>query len=230
MMLFLLYFSQYQNLFAQTQINEILTSPAIKLRPLPVISYDPDNGLAYGASLTLLSYSKTFTQYDWKAFIHLAASTDFKTPFKTLEPSIEIDLASLELWGKSFRIKSTIQFILFPFVNYYGYGNTDNLTGFQFNESTNYVNFYQKISPSFSINLLIPILGSISKDGYIFGTIVGSSLEYYFITNSPKLPSGNYLSKISTDNPSGFTGGFLNPYQIGFFFDNRDYEPNPHQN
>ncbi len=170
--------------------------------PVPLVSYDSDNGLGLGLAAALFYNDGVSEPYRFSLIAQILGTTDGVT-----QDYVKLDY--LNLFGSGLRLNAEARFLHEPNASWFGIGNTtQNLAG----EPTDYYQ-YHRTAPALRTVLRHVILGG--WYGY-----AGYLLEDMFIQPYP----GSLLVE---QQPLGIGGGLNAPVMLGIAYDSRDFEPWP---
>ncbi|NPV00983.1 MAG: BamA/TamA family outer membrane protein [Brevinematales bacterium] len=206
-----------------TNTNTGIPEAGVAFKPFPLVFYDADAGFGFGVSVSLFGYDGKSKEYLWKIY------SEFTYTLKgQMDPDIRFDIPALWIAGQPFRVQGMGEYIFALAENFYGYANSivDPAMTLGYTNLTNYL-FEQK-HPYLYFTISTPLAWGKSF-GYdkTFDLLIGTYIEGYSFTSNSTQPV-KHPSYLLTSQPYGFAGGTVWSMMVGFRFDNRDFEPNPH--
>lgn len=205
-----------------TNTNTGIPEAGVAFKPFPLIFGDTDTGVGFGISVSLYGYNGKSKDYLWKIYSEFTYSTKGQ-----MDPDIRFDIPALWIAGQPFRVQGMAEYIFALAESYYGYANSivDPAMTLGYTNQTNY--FYEQKHPYIYFTISTPLAwGKSLGFDKTFDFLLGSYLEGYSFSKSTV--QSNKSSYLFDTMPNGIAGGTVWSMMVGFRFDNRDYEPNPH--
>lgn len=207
-------------------------------KPFPLLNYNSDLGLGFGASVSMFKYDGESDLYGAKVYAEYMMYTGGQ-----MDPDVRLDIPELWIGEIPISINGFIEFKHARFQPYYGTNNTDaennyssaSATNTDFTLGTNqnkYFYMYDMVNPYMYLTVKTPVLWGRQR-GYdkSLDIALGTYLDYYQFTNSYTKTDGvpEYKpSKLMDEMPIGSDGGLMVSLYGGVSFDSRDFIPNPH--
>jgi hypothetical protein len=192
---------------------------SVSLKGSPILDYDPDAGMGFGAYGEAAILPKDTLQRDTcRVKCRL-----YGTTASILAPFIETDYTKSSLWKLCLRVS----YDRTPYNNYFGFGNSDAEMGYSAQKATDYEYYYGKSNPAITalfgiyINDKVPEIFNHSE--FTFGI----RAEDYGIFESHKVPANGVEPLLFAQRPLGCDGGFIHEEIIGYIVDKRDDIYNP---
>ncbi|MHB1844490.1 MAG: Omp85 family outer membrane protein [Deltaproteobacteria bacterium] len=170
--------------------------------PVPLVTYDSDNGIGAGVAAALFYNDGVTEPYRLSLIGQLLITT-----VGVSQDYLKLDY--LNLLGTGVRLNAEARFLTEPNASYFGLGNltpstpTGNPAYYQ----------YDQTNPAMRLELRHSLAGPL----FLYA---GYTFEYAFITA--------YKNSLLSENPiTGVAGGSNSPLQAGLVYDSRDFEPWP---
>ncbi|MHB1844491.1 MAG: Omp85 family outer membrane protein [Deltaproteobacteria bacterium] len=170
--------------------------------PVPLVTFDSDNGLGLGLALALFYDDGNHEPYRFSLIAQLLVTTDGVT-----QDYVKLDY--LDLFGSGIRLNAEARLIHEPNASYFGIGNTTQSLAAEPNDY--YI--YDRTMPALRLEARRGV-------GHDFYAYAGYLLENAFIQSY----GGSLLASSQVE---GLQGGLNAPLQVGVAYDSRDFEPWP---
>ena len=169
--------------------------------PVPLVTYDSDNGLGLGLAMALF-YNDGTAPYRLAVIGQVLETTD-----GVIQDYVKLDY--LGVLGTRFRLNTEIRYLHEPNASFYGIGNTTpSLAG-----ATSTYYSYGRTNPAARFELRHVLTGDwFAYAGYL---LEDTEIQLY---------QGSLLSQTKA---VGIGGGLNSPFQLGVVYDSRDFEPWP---
>jgi hypothetical protein len=171
--------------------------------PVPLISYDSDNGVYFGAAAALFYNDGIAQPYRFSVIGQVLVTTDGVS-----QDYLKADM--LHVLGTDYRINTEVRFLVEPNASFFGIGNTT--VNQPQGQPLSYYQ-YRQVNPAWRVEVRHPLAGHI----FLYA---GYLIEYAIITVY-------HDSLLSQTTIPGTGGGLNSPLQAGVVYDSRDFEPWP---
>ena len=168
---------------------------SVSLKGSPILDYDPDAGMGFGAYGEAAILPKDTLQRDTcRIKCRLYATTA-----SILAPFIETDYTKSSLWKLCLRVS----YDRTPYNNYFGFGNSDAAMGYTMQKASDYEYYYGKSNPAVTalfgifLNDKVPLI--LSHSEFTFGI----RAEDYGIFESHKVPANGVEPLLFAQRPFG---------------------------
>jgi hypothetical protein len=224
----------------------------VYLTGLPLVNYDPDKGLGYGARLYLFDNgSRSDPLFKFSPYFHRVYFQFFRTTAGFQSHAIKWDAPYIG--GSPYRIRSALAYERDTDVNYFGTGEDamaplkrdDQRRTFSSIEDYEEVNQrilngrtfakYNKVDflrPRWNIHLEREIFGGLIRPLIGFQVAKATVRDYsgsrVTVDGEEAISNRTKLAEDAAANDVvGFDGGWNNTAKLGVAYDTRDFEPNP---
>ncbi|MFW5770499.1 MAG: Omp85 family outer membrane protein [Spirochaetota bacterium] len=212
---------------------------------LPLINYDSDNGLGYGARIYLYNNGARDDEYFAYSPYKLQMYAQFYQTTNGYQYH-EFNLDMPYIAGTKFRIKTSVAFDKKINANYFGLGAENAKQGFvlidipnsvdeEFDKYSDFAEYvdeekgykkyynYQYSKPSYFLNIYRNLTDELRfMVGFEVKKVTIDTWDGEDFDGDDQI-----VTKIEQEQPNGIDGGWSNFARIGFGYDTRDFEPDP---
>jgi hypothetical protein len=193
-------------------------SARVHFKVLPIVDYNSDVGVGYGAHTAV-----TVTSSDSTRELCRLEGEFYATTGGVFEPYLECELPFAG--PGRLRVHASYDRILYN--QYYGFGNSDNQTGYLASKDLDYSYDYGISFPEFMLLYDFPVGKQLWPWLSTLKLAAGVMMENVSIRKSPKTPGNGSEPLLFEERPLGIDGGFVHEEIAGLILDNRDDRIDP---